>query len=109
MQRAPVKLLLLLLAALMVSTASAARHVLTQGAAAVRLGIYRHYKGQLYRVHGVCRHTETEEDLVYYQSLYGGHEFWARPVGMFFETVEFGDGRGACPRFTFVEDASSTP
>jgi hypothetical protein len=97
----------LLLALLMASTASAAaRHVLTQGAASIRLGIYRHYKGQLYRVHGVCRHTETEEDLVYYQSLYGQHEFWARPLGMFFETVEFGDGREACPRFVFVQDAS---
>lgn len=68
----------------------------------VRLGIYQHYKGPLYQVMGICRHTETEDELVYYRSLYGGFECWVRPLGMFFETVEHG-GR-TLPRFTFVGD-----
>lgn len=52
-------------------------------------GKYRHYKGQLYEVLGVCTHTETEEKLVYYQSLYGDFAFWVRPIKKFFEMVYY--------------------
>ncbi len=51
-------------------------------------GLYRHYKGQEYRVIGTARHSETEEDLVVYQALYGEYGLWVRPLGMFTETVE---------------------
>jgi len=51
-------------------------------------GIYRHYKGQQYRVVGVARHSETEEQLVVYQALYGEYGLWARPLSMFTETVD---------------------
>ncbi len=51
-------------------------------------GIYRHYKGQQYRVMGVARHSETEEQLVVYQALYGEYGLWVRPLGMFTETVD---------------------
>lgn len=110
------KLLLLSLLSIMVSAASvnfqesysipkdSSKYAITQTGAKVQLGIYRHYKGLLYQVVGVCRHTESEEDLVYYRSLYGQYEFWARPVDMFFETVDFEDGRESCPRFIFVEE-----
>jgi hypothetical protein len=67
-----------------------------------KLGIYRHYKDKLYRVIGVCRHTETLEELVFYQSLYGDYEFWARPVSMFCSDIEI-DGK-MMPRFTFVRE-----
>ena len=50
-------------------------------------GIYRHYKGQQYRVMGTARHSETEEQLVVYQALYGEYGLWVRPLGMFTETV----------------------
>jgi hypothetical protein len=60
-------------------------------------GIYRHYKGQRYRVLGTARHSETEEELVVYQALYGECGLWVRPAAMFAETVEL-DGE-PIPRF----------
>ena len=51
-------------------------------------GIYRHYKGQRYRVLGTARHSETMEPLVIYQALYGDHGLWVRPAAMFNQTVE---------------------
>jgi len=53
----------------------------------IQNGVYRHYKGNLYKLICVSRHTETEEELVIYQSLYGDYGFWARPKQMFLETV----------------------
>lgn len=65
-------------------------------------GIYRHYRnGKLYRVIGVGKHSETEEDLVFYEALYdNATKFWARPLGMFTEKVEH-DGKRV-PRFKWV-------
>ena len=50
-------------------------------------GIYRHYKGQRYRVLGMARHSETLEPLVVYQALYGEFGLWVRPAAMFCETI----------------------
>ena len=51
----------------------------------VSCGIYRHYKGGLYRVVGVARHSETLEPLVVYEALYENPagKLWARPLAMF--------------------------
>ena len=51
-------------------------------------GVYRHYKGQRYRVLGTARHSETLEELVVYQALYGERGLWVRPASMFAETIE---------------------
>lgn len=69
------------------------------------LGIYRHYKGNLYRVTAIGRHSETEEPLVIYQGLYDSAEFgsrpwWVRPLASFQESVEV-NGR-LQPRFTYL-------
>jgi hypothetical protein len=60
-------------------------------------GRYRHYKGNLYEVIGVARHSETEEKLVVYRCLYGDYSLWVRPLDMFMESVIV-DGREV-PRF----------
>lgn len=64
-------------------------------------GTYRHYKGNLYEVIGVARHSETLEELVVYRALYGEFGLWVRPKAMFLETVVV-DGV-AVPRFARVE------
>jgi hypothetical protein len=67
----------------------------------ITTGIYRHYKGQSYRVLGTARHSETMEELVVYQALYGDFGLWVRPATMFAQTVEL-DGE-PIPRFALVE------
>ena len=65
-------------------------------------GIYQHYKGQIYQVFNVVRHSETEEQLVVYQCLYGDYSMWVRPLSMFVETVELEDGQ-VIPRFKLIQ------
>jgi hypothetical protein len=55
-------------------------------------GRYRHYKGGVYEVIGVARHSETLEPLVVYRPLYNATGLWVRPHAMFFGQVEV-DGR----------------
>ncbi|MBI5694075.1 MAG: DUF1653 domain-containing protein [Verrucomicrobia bacterium] len=66
-------------------------------------GLYRHYKGNPYRVLGLARHSETLEALVVYQALYGEAGLWVRPAAMFNETVVLPDGTHQ-PRFARVGD-----
>ncbi len=68
----------------------------------MKLGIYRHYKGNLYRVMGVSRHSETLEEFVVYQALYNDFGMWIRPLEMFKEDVIY-DGK-TTPRFAFIKE-----
>lgn len=63
-------------------------------------GIWRHFKGNEYRLLFTAHHSETQEELVVYQALYGERGYWARPASMWTETVER-DG-GVFQRFTYV-------
>ena len=54
----------------------------------VKLGKYRHYKGNEYQVIGVAKHSETTEPMVVYKALYGDGGLWVRPLSMWNETVE---------------------
>lgn len=73
----------------------------------MKLGIYQHYKGHLYQIIGVSRHSETLEELVVYQALYGNYGLWARPISIFGEQVIV-DGR-LVPRFKFITESFVQP
>ncbi len=62
----------------------------------IKLGVYKHYKGNYYRVIGIARHSETLEDMVVYQGLYEKGGLWVRPLSMWEEQV------GEQRRFTYV-------
>ena len=51
------------------------------------VGRYQHFKGMLYQVLGQARHSETLEEMVIYQALYGSYGLWVRPAAMFIEKV----------------------
>lgn len=67
----------------------------------MKLGTYRHFKGNLYQVLHLARHSETEEYLVVYHPIKTPEDIWVRPLSMFDETIER-DGK-LLQRFTFVE------
>jgi len=53
-----------------------------------------------YKILSIARHSETLEELVVYQALYGEGGVWVRPVAMFLENASV-DGE-LLPRFTLV-------
>lgn len=55
----------------------------------MKLGFYKHYKGNLYEVIGIAKHSETLEDLVVYKACYQteGENLWVRPLKMFTDYV----------------------
>ena len=71
----------------------------------IKPGKYRHFKGNLYEVIGVARHSETQEEMVVYRALYGEYGLWVRPAAMWTETVDRDGYHG--PRFQFIGKQAS--
>ena len=49
---------------------------------------YRHFKGMEYLVLHIAKHSETLEEMVVYQALYGEYGIWVRPLSMFLEQID---------------------
>ncbi len=54
----------------------------------IKPGKYRHFKGKEYRVLHVAKHSETLEEMVVYQALYGDMGVWVRSAAMWNEIIE---------------------
>lgn len=74
----------------------------------LKMGVYRHFKGGLYLVIGIARHSETEEEMVVYVPLYptGGAQMAVRPRNMF--EGEASTHYKMVKRFTFIGTADET-
>lgn len=68
----------------------------------MKLGLYQHYNGNFYHVLGICRHTETLEEMVVYRGMYGDFGLWVRPKTMFLEQI-LHEGKERL-RFQFVRE-----
>ena len=66
----------------------------------IKIGKYRHFKGNEYEVLYVAKHSETLEPMVVYKALYGECGIWVRPASMWNETVER-DGK-TYKRFEYI-------
>lgn len=66
----------------------------------LKIGKYRHFKGNYYELIGLARHSETMEEMVVYRALYGEGGLWVRPASMWTEEVSREDYHG--PRFVYA-------
>lgn len=61
---------------------------------------YKHFKGHVYSVEGVAKHSETLEPMILYKDTVSG-ELWARPANMWFDLIERDSYKG--PRFSLLD------
>ena len=70
----------------------------------IKKGIYKHFKGNEYRVIDIALHSETLEPHVVYQALYGEQKIWVRPLSIFLEEVDKPEINYKGQRFTYVRE-----
>ncbi len=75
--------------------------------------MYRHFKGNLYQIRCLAKHSETRELMVVYQAMYGTFEIFVRPLSMFMEEVDHGKYPDVRQRYRFellqdMEDEESS-
>lgn len=69
----------------------------------IKLGIYRHYKGNTYKVLHIAKHSETLEDMVIYQDVNDPDKIWARPASMWNDDIEIDEK--TVKRFELMEES----
>lgn len=73
----------------------------------MKTGVYKHFKGNKYKVIGIAKHSESEENHVIYHALNTPNELWIRPLEMFNEKVMV-DGVET-KRFEILEHSQTFP
>ena len=70
----------------------------------IKLGTYKHFKGDTYKIVTIAKHSETHEWMVVYERLtdivHQGWKIHVRPLDMFVENVDKDGYKG--PRFTYM-------
>lgn len=64
-------------------------------------GIYKHFKGNKYKVLNIAEHTETGDKMVVYQALYGENKIYVRPYNMFISKVDIEKYPNAKQKYRF--------
>ena len=68
----------------------------------VKIGKYRHFKGNEYEVLYLATHSETMEKMVVYRALYGERGVWVRPLSMWNEEIT--RGGKTFKRFEYIDE-----
>ena len=68
----------------------------------IKIGKYRHFKGKVYEVVAIAKHSETLEEMVVYRALYNDGSYWVRPLSMWNKIVERNGDQFV--RFTYIDD-----
>ena len=68
----------------------------------IKLGKYKHFKGNVYELIAIAKHSETFEDMAVYRSVKCETDVWVRPLSMWCEKVEY-QGK-TVTRFTYIEE-----